>query len=362
MCRWILYAANEKAQLADLIRLPENSLIHQAFSASWHPGFTDRNNAVLNADGVGVAWYGHKPFLYKSVIPAWSDANLTELTNYVSSSVIFGHVRAASPGSVVSPENCHPFRFGRLVFMHNGHIEEFGKVKRGIAQCFTEAAFQNIKGVTDSEHAFGLIISNLQHPERTTPFKPEELKAALLAAIRKLLQLLSEAGIKGGFTSLNFALTDGETILATRFCDKWPSVPPPSLYFCYAHATELKAALRSSTDNAGPGDGSKNPSTQKKQAIIEKPTDDAHGIDSDRWQEDVAFLDNTNLDREARALLVASEPCTMNSKLSWLCMPSNSLLVYHRADGHAPSLEHLSASKERHSSLFNVFACRGGVD
>jgi predicted glutamine amidotransferase len=39
-------------------------------------------------------------------------------------------VRAASETSVISEQNCHPFRFGRLLFQHNGHIEQFQKIKR----------------------------------------------------------------------------------------------------------------------------------------------------------------------------------------------------------------------------------------
>jgi len=338
MCRWIVYAASEEAQLDEVILKPKNSLVHQSFSATWHPGFTDRNNAVLNADGLGLGWYGPQASLYKSISPAWSDQNLTELSSYVTSSLIFGHVRAASPGSVVSQENCHPFRFGRLIFMHNGHIEGFSKVKRAMIQCCTEEAFQMIKGVTDSEHAFAIIVSNLHDPSRSTPFAPEELISALKAAIAKILHLVEKAGITTGFTSLNFALTDGETVLTSRFCDKWPNVPPPSLYFSYAHSGELREELASSSDNAGPGDGSGN---AEQAAKMDTLLDDAHGVESERWTKDVEFLQQTRLDSQSRALLVASEPSTMGSKLSWLCMPANSLLVYTKTQGHFPNLEHL---------------------
>lgn len=119
MCRWIVYAGTEPVNLGDLIMRPAVSLISQSFSAVWHPGFSNQNNAVLNADGFGVGWYNETgPFVFKSVHPAWSDANLAELKDYIQSLMIFAHVRAASPGSIVSHENCHPFKFGRLMFMH----------------------------------------------------------------------------------------------------------------------------------------------------------------------------------------------------------------------------------------------------
>lgn len=39
-----------------------------------------------------------------------------------SSSLIFAHVRAASVGSMVMEPNCHPFAYGKYMFMHNGYV------------------------------------------------------------------------------------------------------------------------------------------------------------------------------------------------------------------------------------------------
>jgi glutamine amidotransferase len=50
----------------------------------------------------------------------------------VQSTTILAHVRAASPGLPVLEVNCHPFRMGRLTFMHNGGIAGFGRIKRAI--------------------------------------------------------------------------------------------------------------------------------------------------------------------------------------------------------------------------------------
>ena len=70
------------------------------------------------------------PFMYKSVQPAWNDANLKDISQSISSRTIMAHVRAATPGSDVSRANCHPFKYGRLTFQHNGRIEEYDKIKR----------------------------------------------------------------------------------------------------------------------------------------------------------------------------------------------------------------------------------------
>lgn len=45
--------------------------------------------------------------------PAWNDKNLREICEGVESDLVFGHIRAAPPGAVISRENCHPFKCGR---------------------------------------------------------------------------------------------------------------------------------------------------------------------------------------------------------------------------------------------------------
>lgn len=81
--------------------------------------------------------------VFKFITPAWSNNNLRNLGEYIYSSLIMAHVRAASSGHdhnervIVSNENCHPFKYGRWTFMHNGgnvnypyHVFEIYGTKR----------------------------------------------------------------------------------------------------------------------------------------------------------------------------------------------------------------------------------------
>jgi hypothetical protein len=43
-----------------------------------------------------------------------------------------------------------------------------------------------------------------------------------------------EVKLKDSYSTFNFSVTDGETMVVTRFCDKDPNIPPPSLYFAFA--------------------------------------------------------------------------------------------------------------------------------
>ena len=123
MCRWAAYVG-QPVFLSDIIANPVHCLIDQSRNA-------EECKTNLNADGFGVAWYGHRPEpgLYRDVHPAWSDPNLRALSEHVKSALFLAHVRA-STGSAISRNNCHPFAVDRWSFMHNGQIGGFEAVGR----------------------------------------------------------------------------------------------------------------------------------------------------------------------------------------------------------------------------------------
>ncbi|MBP0575268.1 class II glutamine amidotransferase, partial [Mycobacterium tuberculosis] len=79
--------------------------------------------------------YGDRsePGLYREVLPAWSDENLKHLVHQIRSPLFFAHVRAAT-GTATTRANCHPFAHGRHLFMHNGQIGGYGRVRRRLEQ------------------------------------------------------------------------------------------------------------------------------------------------------------------------------------------------------------------------------------
>ena len=359
MCRWLVLVAPADSPLpiGDLLTKPRHSLVRQAMHAVYHPGFSSTNNHTLNADGFGVAWYTRGPSggggdarattraaIYRSIAPAWSDRNLAELACAVESSTIMGHVRAASPGTVVSLESCHPFRHGRLTLMHTGHVEQFARMRRALLARLTDQAFAAISGLTDSEHCFALLLSSLREPARTAPFEPAELAAAVRAMIAAVLELLDEVGVRDGFTSLNFAISDGETCVATRFCDRWPQIPPPSLYFALPAHEELLADL----DGGGGGEAAGGDAAAAADDAAASPLahDEAtaHERDSDRWARMEHFLAAVAVESApSRSLLVASEPATTAGNVKWLNVAANSMLTYTR--GRLPRFERLEMGR-----------------
>ena len=132
--------------LETFVSRPTNSLIHQSSAAAM--GAT-----ALNADGFGVGWYSEGdpvPALFRSVQPAWADANLGELARHIRSPLFLAHVRATT-GTPVQQTNCHPFRCGHWLWAHNGGIREFATVRRDLLLAVDPELFPGIAGSTDSE-------------------------------------------------------------------------------------------------------------------------------------------------------------------------------------------------------------------
>jgi predicted glutamine amidotransferase len=107
-----------------------------------------------------VGWYDAAPApgVLRSVEPAWNDQNLRELAGHVSSHLFFAHIRAAI-GSAVQQTNCHPFRHGLWLFMHNGFIDGFAAVKRDLVLAVDQSLFPQIQGTADTELLFCLALT-----------------------------------------------------------------------------------------------------------------------------------------------------------------------------------------------------------
>jgi hypothetical protein len=58
----------------------------------------------------------------------WNNMNLIRISEKIKSKLVFAHVRAASPGFPITETNCHPWCYGKFLWMHNGYIAQFKKV------------------------------------------------------------------------------------------------------------------------------------------------------------------------------------------------------------------------------------------
>lgn len=223
MCRFLVYKGPEMF-MSDLLTKSEQSLIQQSFKAR-------EREEPLNGDGFGVGWYSPEidpvPCVFNSIRPAWSDRNLHRLAEKIRSTCFFAHVRAATAGTV-SELNCHPFQYGRLLWMHNGIVADFASVRRRLRESLSDVAYDIIQGTTDSEHAFALFLDRLMPVIGS--YGADDLVEAMRETLKTLDRLCGPAAIDGP-SRYNFALTDGEVVLASRYVSD-PAAKPHSLYVC----------------------------------------------------------------------------------------------------------------------------------
>ena len=201
MCRWLAYSGSP-VLIGELLYKPEHSLIDQSRHARMGVDTT-------NGDGFGVGWYSsdiESPAVFHSIEPAWNDRNLRELAAHVYTPLFLAHIRA-STGTAVQQTNCHPFRYGNWLWVHNGLIRDFNLVKRELALAVDESLFASIEGSTDSEMMFYLALT----------FGLEDDPPA---AVERMVGFVEEVGRRHGVEhpiQMTIGTSDGKSIWAFRY-------------------------------------------------------------------------------------------------------------------------------------------------
>jgi glutamine amidotransferase len=198
--------------LTHVLYTPVHSMIDQSLHAKLGAEPT-------NGDGFGIGWYDDAPVpgVFRSTEPAWNDQNLHELTGHVSSPLFFAHLRAAI-GSAVQQTNCHPFRYNRWLFMHNGYIADFASVKRDLVLGVDPTLFPEIKGSSDTEILFYLALT----------FGLEDDPPAAVSRAIGFVEACGRAkGVQYPFQG-TIATSDGESLWVFRYSSEGKS---RSLFF-----------------------------------------------------------------------------------------------------------------------------------
>jgi len=202
MCRWMAYSG-DPILADDLLFRPEHSIIDQSLHARL-------GGVTTNGDGFGIGWYRtgdeSAPAVFKGTHPAWNDRNLREVATQIHTPLLFAHVRASS-GTPVQRSNCHPFRYGRWLWMHNGSLAGFDKVKRDLLMAVDESLYPEIEGSTDTETLFFLALTFGLADDPPT-------------AVARAVGLAESVGRRRGVdypVHMTVATSDGESIWAFRY-------------------------------------------------------------------------------------------------------------------------------------------------
>jgi predicted glutamine amidotransferase len=252
MCRWLAYSGTP-IRLEELLVKRDRSLIDQSLHAR-------QGATTTNGDGFGVGWYeeGEAPRLYRSTHPAWNDRNLRELAAGISSPLFFSHIRA-STGTAIQETNTHPFRYGRWLWMHNGLIRDFHRLRRELMLAVDDSLFASIEGTTDSEMLFFLALTF-------------GLEDDAVDAVEQTVGFVEAVGHRHGIEypiQMTIATTEGRTVWAFRYSSEGDS---RSLYYS-TRMDSLKALYPESEELAGLSD--------ETRVVVSEPLGDLPGA----WNE-----------------------------------------------------------------------------
>ncbi|KAL8288637.1 hypothetical protein RB600_004212 [Gaeumannomyces tritici] len=185
------------------------------------------------------------------------------------------------------------------MWMHNGGLGGWKYIKRRLGERLADRWYLGVVGGTDSEWAFALFLDTLERmgydpgsqPEKG--FGPTVLRKAMLKTIElinELIDAIPESVIHAENVDtrslLNFAITDGHSIICTRY-------------------------VSSSTDQAA----------------------SLYYSSGSQWENRPSPGDDRNFQMERRdkgadVVLVASEPLTFERE-NWVNVPTNSVLTIH---------------------------------
>jgi predicted glutamine amidotransferase len=248
MCRWMAWHG-QPVLIDELLFKTPHGLVDQSLHSRLGVETT-------NGDGFGVGWYGRGegPGVYRSISPAWGDANLRHMAGHIESPLFLAHVRATT-GTAVQETNCHPFRHGRWLFVHNGVIGDFRALRRDLMLLVDPDLFPDIQGSTDSEVVFHLALTN---------GLDDDPVAALQRTIGTIEAVARRHGLEPAIQA-SIGVSDGESLWAVRYA----STDKPRSLFVSADATTVKAMR--------PSDERIQRLRDTDRLIVSEPTNDLRG-------------------------------------------------------------------------------------
>lgn len=210
MCRLYGHIAARPLPLAGVLLDAPHSLLTQS-CGDWR--------GEKHRDGWGIGYYQNgKPQVIRRPTAAPEDQEFSASARAISSNIALGHVRQASVGDLCIA-NAHPFVFGPWLFMHNGTVTGFDKIRAQLVEETNADLRRQVAGTTDSEQVFFWLLSRLGQAGQA----PEAACRDVMLVMREMavaIRTLAEHSAATGPaepTRLNFVLTDGRVFVASRW-------------------------------------------------------------------------------------------------------------------------------------------------
>ena len=139
MCRWLAYSGSPvlMRSCCSSPGIRWSTRASTRGSARDHERRRVRDRLVRRRDTAGV---------FHSVEPAWNDRNLKDVGASSPARRSCSRTFARRPAAPIQQTNCHPFRHGTWLWMHNGLIREFATVKRDLALAVDPSLYPRDRG------------------------------------------------------------------------------------------------------------------------------------------------------------------------------------------------------------------------
>jgi len=250
MCRLFAQVAPQAVSARDLLADSDFSLLRQANADPDNP----------QQDGWGLAWFGPEgaPHVVKSGRPAPDErARFTAAADEARSSVVLGHIRAASKGIAVDDARAHPFADDGWVFAHNGTLLIHKEVAAALgprrarlktdsdSEVYFQQFLKHLGEAADPSAAFEACIAEnwrlweecrARYPTLTAPYSSLNAIASNGNGIHALCHAahrgLAEHGVCHAdqpWSVMSYATRGGRFVLASEGVDggDWTRLSPP---------------------------------------------------------------------------------------------------------------------------------------
>lgn len=206
MCRLYGFIATHPNRVECDLLEAQNSLIRQSQR-------DDSGRPNEDGWGLGIVRRDGQVALRREINPAGDSAAFREDASRVRAPTVVAHVRRATVGGAL-PENTHPFRHREHLFAYQGHVGRFDQVRPLMLRNTRPIHREALKGETDGEHLFRLLVSRWEEDPGT------DRLAVLRGTLQDLLEWHGEVAADGdGFLAVNVLWVRGHELVGCRIND-----------------------------------------------------------------------------------------------------------------------------------------------
>lgn len=164
--------------------------------------------------GWGVGFHqGGEVLVRKRPIEPRQSLDVAELAADVRADSVIVQVRASQNGAS-RPENTQPFRYRQWLFAQTGSLAGYPAIRARAFEGLPQFLQAQVRGETDAELAFALVMSFLQDTGNIETDDPRLVGSALRSVLSLVDALAAEHG--AARTEVNWLLSNGETMFALR--------------------------------------------------------------------------------------------------------------------------------------------------